>query len=148
MDTKENRLVVGDLNWAESLPDWLLEKVKEERIVLGLMSIVNPDIEKIGDAEVLTYLLPAASRGPLPSDICNIYLYLATKVCKKASKDFPSNICITELSKSEERKLKEIRNMIYRKRGGEINHTTLNFMRQLKKQIDKQKPNRQLKLAF
>ena len=145
---KENKLVVGDGNWAESLPDWLLEKVKEERIILGLMSIVNPDIEKIGDAEVLTYLLPATLRAPLPTVLYNIYLYLAGKICDRSNKEFPSDIRIEELSKSEERELQNLKDMIYHKRGGEINHPILNLIRQFKKQIVKQEPKSQRTLLF
>ena len=130
MVCKENRLVVGDEEWAKSLPDWLLERVKEERIVLGLMSVVNPGIEKVGDAEVLAYLIPASFRAPLTYTYTQIFLYLVTQVCGRNGKSIPLEIKVTELSKDQERELSDLRAMIYEKRGGEINNPILNFMRQ------------------
>lgn len=135
---KENRLVVGDRSWAESIPEWLLEKVREERMVLGLISIANPNIEKVGDAEVLAYLLPAASRAPLNSVHTNIYLYLATKICGQRGNELPDDIQVIELSSWEEKQLQELKNMIYRCRGGDIQHPVLEAMRKLKKTISKE----------
>lgn len=108
-----------------------MEKVKTERIVLGLASIANPNIEKVGDCEVLIYLMPASLRAPLPHILAQIYLYLVTKVCGKNGKEIPSDIRKTELTTTEEGELRELRDMIYRKRGGDICHPVLNMLRDL-----------------
>ena len=65
----KNRLVVGDMSWADMIPDWLLEEIKHERIIYGLAGISNPEAPKIGDAEVIAYLMTATSAQNLTSSI-------------------------------------------------------------------------------
>ena len=60
-----NRLVVACADWASSMPDWLLEEVKDERLITTLISLIHDlaDHEKVGDAEALFlepgWLVPA-----------------------------------------------------------------------------------------
>lgn len=141
MPKKENRLVVGDSSWAESLPDWLLDEIKAERMILGLVSIAGTltNSEKVGDAEAIAYLMTASQRAPLPHNLTEIYLYLTTKVMKHRGTIIPDDIRKTELSRDQERKLQELKYMIYSKRGGDIQHPVLEVMRQLKKEVHKEK---------
>ncbi len=76
---KENRLVVGDVGWAETIPDWLLEEVKAERFFLGLGSLIS-DCEKVGDAEACVYLYTASLRQPLDHYQAEVYIYLTAKL--------------------------------------------------------------------
>ena len=145
----KNRLVVGDASWADMIPDWLLEEIKFERLILGLATISNPEAQKIGDAEVIAYLMTASMRAPMPSEYVEIYTYLTAKVMKRQGKqlpDFMAEKLERGLTQQEEYDLKELRSMIFDKRGGEIDAPLLNVMRTLKKEIDRKKTDPQLSL--
>ena len=131
---KENRLVVGAREWADTIPEWLLDEVKEERLIYGLASLIGRG-PVVGDAEVAVYLMTASHRQILSSEHTNIYIYLVTQLFKKRDKKVPESIRKEELSEWEEHELEELRDMIYQKRGGEISHPLLDTMRQLKKEI-------------
>jgi len=138
---KENKLVVGSRTWAELLPDWLLDEIRAERMVLGLVSIAGTltDSEKVGDVETIAYLMTASLKAPLPLHLTEIYMYLATKVMERRDKVVPADICKTELRRDQERELRELKSMIYSKRGGDIKHPILEMMRQFKKEVCKKK---------
>jgi len=138
---KENRLVVGDKGWAKDIPEWLLEAVKSERLILGLAGLINPNCPKVGDAEVIIYLMTASLRQPLSPEHTNIYLFLTTKIMKNRDIEVPEDIRKEELSEWEKRGLEELRSMIYTKRGGDIQHPLLEAMKEVKKEIDKEKIN-------
>ncbi len=138
---KENRLIVADIGWADTIPNWLLDEIKFERIVYGLSDIIHPDGQKVGDAEVCAYLYTASLRAPMYSDQNEVYFYLVAKLMKKkgiAPPDFLEEKLRNGLRPDDERELEQLRSMIYERRGGEINHPILNIMRNLKKDIDKQ----------
>jgi hypothetical protein len=135
-----NRLVVGDASWADMIPKWLLDKVAEERMFLGLASLLKPDIEQVGDAEVVAYLMPATMRAPMYHEYANIYLYLSGKLVLERGMDLPDELrehVDRGLSSDEERELKDLRRMIYRARGGEINHPLLDALRDFKKNVSR-----------
>jgi len=134
-EKKENRLVVGAREWADMIPDWLLEEVKAERLICGLACLMDGGRAKVGDAEVAVYLMTASHRGVLSSEHVNIYMYLVTRLFKERGKEVPEDIRRDELTEWEEHEFDELKDMIYRKRGGEINHPVLEFMRQFKKDI-------------
>jgi len=137
MPVKENKLVVGSSPWAESLPEWLLDEIKNERLILGLISVVTSDVPKVGDAEIIAYLMTSCLVAPLPSTEAKIYFYLTTKILRKRKRAVPIEICVEEISEYEQRQLEKLRTMIYDKRGGEIQHPLLNMMRIFKKEINK-----------
>lgn len=154
---KENRLVVADAGWADTIPEWLLEEVKTERLTLGLGSIVNPDIPKVGDAEVCVYLYTAGLRGPLSAEHTQIYINLAGRLArrhwKKVNTEEGDEVsCVKEeinerdLTRYEERVLEDLRSMLYRKRGGEISHPLLDAMRMFKAVVEKESKQPQLSL--
>lgn len=145
----KNRLVVGDMSWADMIPDWLLEEIKQERIIYGLAGIANPEAQKIGDAEVIAYLMTASMRAPMPSEYVEIYVYLTAKVMKRQGKELPDFMkekLERGLTQPEEYDLKELHSMIFDKRGGEIDTPLLNAMRTFKKDIDRKKTDPQLSL--
>ena len=145
----KNRLVVGDATWADMIPDWLLEEIKFERLMYGLATISNPEATKIGDAEIIAYLMTASMRAPMPSEYVEIYVYLTAKVMKRQGKELPDFMeekLERGLTQQEEYDLKELRSMIFDKRGGEIDTPLLNAMRTLKKDIDRKKTDPQLSL--
>ena len=145
----ENRLVVGDASWADMIPDWLLEEIKFERLIYGLATISNPEALKIGDAEVIAYPMTASMRAPMPSEYVEIYTYLTAKVMKQQGKELPDFMAEKlerGLTQQEEYDLKELRSMIFDKRGGEIDTPLLNAMRTLRKEIDRKETDPQLSL--
>jgi len=117
------------------IPEWLLEEVKAERLIYGLACLMDGDRAKVGDAEVAVYLMTASHRDVLSSEHVNIYMYLVTRLFKKRDKEVPEDIRKDELTEWEEHEFEELKDMIYRSRGGEISHPLLDAMRQLKKDI-------------
>lgn len=136
-EKKENRLVVGDAAWADTIPEWLLNEVKAERMIYGLACLMDGSRAKVGDAEVAVYLMTASHRSILSSEHTNIYMYLVTRLFKKRDKHVPLSIRKEKLTEWEEHEFEELKDMIYHSRGGEINHPVLNAMRQLKKDIER-----------
>jgi len=140
MKQKENRLVVANKGWAESIPEWLLEEVKTERLLYGLGGLTNPDAEKIGDAEACVYLYTLSLTAPISDRMSNVYIYLMANLSKRkelTNLDFMEEKLKQGLTEDEKRELRELKEMIYKSRGGEINHPLLNAMRELKKEIYK-----------
>ena len=139
---KKNRLIVGDMCWADTIPEWLLNEVKAERLIYGLVGLINPDAPRVGDAELCVYLYTASLRAPMYDEHNQIYIYLVAKLMRKQGKelqDFMQEKLDRGLSLDEERELKALKDMIYSRRGGDINHPVLNFMREWKKEIDEKK---------
>jgi len=145
----KNRLVVGDMSWADMIPDWLLEEIKHERIIYGLAGIANPEVPKVGDAEVAAYLMTASMRAPMPSEYVEVYTYLTARLMKKRGTelpDFMADKLERGLTQYEEYTLENIKGDIYRARGGEIDTPLLNVMRAFKKEIERKKNEPQLSL--
>ena len=142
MKEKGNPVVVGDASWADTIPKWLFDEIKAERLIYGLASLTNGDRTRVGDAEVTAYLYTASLGAPLSHEYTNIYLYLSTQVMKKRAKDIPEDIKREELTDYEKGYLEELKADIYRKRGGEIDHPVLNLMREMKKRAKKKDKTR------
>lgn len=137
---KENRLIVGDATWADTIPEWLLEEVKHERMMYGLFTLLKPDMPKVGPAEIAVYLMTASLRAPLLTEHANIYIWCCAKVYARKNKEMTDDMkemLERGLTKGEEYYHKELVYNIYRARGGEINHPLLDAMRSLKKRCDK-----------
>jgi len=132
---KENRLVVADAGWAETIPEWLLQEVKTERMVYGLASLMGDGKSKVGNAELAVYLYTLSLRQSLSLEYTHIYLYLCTKLMAKREMEVPKEIKVKKLTGDEPRLLDELREEIYEARGGEIKHPLLDMMRGLKKEI-------------
>lgn len=136
------KLVVADSGWAGTLPEWLIEEVKAERLMYGLASITNPNCPKVGDAEMLMYFYTLALRQPLSSEETVIYEYLLTRVAGRNDQEVPAELKRDELTDYERRELEEWREKIYRRRGGDIDHPLLEAMRALKRGIDRREAER------
>jgi len=135
-------LVVGDLSWADTIPDWLLNEIKAERMAYGLAKIMDKDVPKVGNAEVCAYLMTSSLRAPLRYEYTEIYIYLTAKVMQKRDTQLEP-LFKEKLDKGltdwEQRELDELKSDIYSKRGGEVNHPLLNIMRDFKKAVPTQK---------
>ena len=130
---KGNRLVVADAGWAESIPDWLKQEVKKERLVSGFIDVLDKE-EEVGDAEVCVYLYTASLRQPLSSRLTNVQLHISGKLMKKRGTILPPFLekhASTELAEDEKRELQKLRQKLYRARGGKINHPVFDVLKQL-----------------
>ena len=131
-------LVVGDMAWADTIPDWLRAEIQAERMVYGLAGMMGRDVPKVGNAEVCAYLMTAALRAPLTHEYTEIYMCLTAELMQKKGTQLDP-LFQEKLDKGltdwEQRELEELKNDIYRKRGGEVNHPLLNTMRDFKKSI-------------
>jgi len=137
---KENRLIVGNISWADTIPKWLLEEVKAERLIFGLAGIMNPDAEKVGDAEVCVYLYTLGLAHPLCHRLAQVYIYLSAKLMKRRGRKleaFMGEKLKQGLTSDEEYELKQLKGMIYSKRGGDINNPLFEAMKHLKKECEK-----------
>lgn len=147
----KNRLVVADAGWAQDLPDWLLEEIAAERLVLGMAALTHEmaDHEKVGDAEMVAYFMTASLRAPLSHDDAEIYVYLTARLMRKKGKeltDFMQVKLEQGLSVDENWKLSHLKTEIYRKRGGDIESPLLKILREFKKNLDQRKSDPQLSL--
>jgi hypothetical protein len=137
----KNRLVVADAGWAESIPEWLLDAIRAERMIYGLASILKPEKPTVGDAETVAYLMTASMRAPLTHDLAQIYFYLTAKLMERQGKELPDFLkdkLKQGLAPDEERELKDLKADIHRARGGDIDHPLLNAMREFKKRCDRE----------
>ncbi len=134
---KENRLIVADSGWAETIPEWILKEIEAERMINGMVNIAGnnqiEDWEMVGNAEVVAYLYTHSLRASMSSEFTKIYLYLTTKLMKdKKGVDIPSDINTKKLTEQEESVLKILRQDIARVRG-KINHPLFDILNELKK---------------
>ncbi len=139
----ENKLVVADAGWAESIPNWIKEEIKQERIMYGMVDIAKKT-ETVGDAEVAAYLFTANLRGPVSHELGQIYLYLTGKLMKKVKRlkddelpDFIQKKLRDGLEDYEKSELESLKRDLYRKRGGKIHNPLLDALRQLGKGVKK-----------
>ena len=133
---KKNRLVVGDGLWAESIPVWLKEEIKSERLIGSMASLVDPFTNHVGDAEVIAFLMTASLRAPLSRGHAEIYLYLGAKMLERKGQQLDSYMMDKldkGLTEDEARELKDLKEMIFHKRGGDLESPLLTAMKELKK---------------
>jgi len=86
--------------------------------------------------------MTASHRSVLSSEHVNIYMYLVTRLFKRRDKEVPEDIRKDELTEWEEHELEELRDTIYRSRGGKISHLLLDAMRHLKKDIKRKEKSK------
>ena len=141
MESQGNRLVVASAAWADTIPKWLLDKVETERMMYGLMD-VSKGKKTVGDAEVCVYLYTYSLISPMHYEYSQIYLKLSSKLMadRIGAKNLPGDFAKyskTELSSDEKRMLAILKEDLWRKRGGHIQHPILNALRELKKHSKK-----------
>jgi hypothetical protein len=131
-----NRLVVANSGWAESAPEWLIEEIKTERIISGLIDVMDKGEEEVGDAETCLYLFTAGLVAPLDRDLGEAYIYLASKLMKGRGSELPPEFekKLNEgLTEQEAYELKELKRTLWRTRGGKIKSPLFDMLKQLKK---------------
>ena len=129
----ENRLVVADSGWADTIPEWLLEAVKAERLIGGFADVLGKGKEEVGDAEACVYLYTASLRGPLSHEMGQAYLYLCTKLMAQKGADLPSDVAVKELSPDAARELKELKRKLWTVRGGKVKSPLFDMLKAMGK---------------
>ena len=128
---KQNRLVVADTGWAETIPEWVKKAISEERTINGLIGIMSGK-EEVGDAEILAYLYTACLRSPMTHEFGEIYIYLTGICMQKYQKikldnlpDFCKEKVKKGLTEQEKYELNILKQDLYRLRGGKISSPLL-----------------------
>lgn len=134
----ENRLIVADVGWAETIPQWLKDEIASERMINGMINIITKEKDSFSDAEMVVYLMTASNRAPLPHNLTEIYLYLTGKLLikhkgltKETLPDFMMEISKKGLTEDQERELKDLRSQLLNTRG-KVNHPLFDVLTQLK----------------
>jgi len=138
---EENKLVVANAGWAETIPDWLLDEVKAERTVSALADAVGKSQETVGDAEVVAYLYTANLTAPISREMADVYLHLSAKLMKQRgmakAEDLEELNTPKELSQDARRELDDLRRELYNKRGG---RTQIGWLEELKSVLGAKPP--------
>ena len=106
--------------WEDTIPDWLRNNVKLERLVECMKS--HKGEEPTGtDSEAVIYLYTACLCFPFDHDWTEIYLYLGRKVYERwrtpdSGVTFPDDIKVESLRPEQERDLKRLKDFIYEQR--------------------------------
>ncbi len=153
MGKKEIKLVVGDAGWADTLPEWLLEAIEHERVVLGIARTADAGVPQVGNAEVCAYLYTASLRAPMSAEHSNIYFWIGASVMEQHNpgKELPeimADAVARGLTEGEFRELKELRAMIFRKRGGAVKHPIIDALEIMKAEFLKKEQDPQLTLGL
>lgn len=109
-------IIVYPGGWGEDMPDWLKTQITLERMVMNMKALKGE--EPTGtDAEACAYLMSASLSFPMDHDWAQIYLYVATKEMRGKNKDNPpADIAVESISDYQMRKLKGLKDWIYRQR--------------------------------
>lgn len=101
--------------WADTIPQWLKEQVKIDRL-FQLLKTVHGEKPTATDSEALLYMYPLALERPLDHDWTQIYLYLGTTVLVPAGKTVTDDIRVEELTSSQLYDLNLLKDFIYESR--------------------------------
>ncbi len=132
----ENRLVVANLGWAETLPEWLKEEISAERMVQGFTDVLKKGKEEVGDAEVCAYLYTLNLTQAVSHELAQVYIYISSKLMKRQGKKlmpFMEEQLKRGLESDEERELKDLKRILWQKRGGKIKSPLFDALNQLGK---------------
>ncbi len=124
-------IMVANTEW--DLPENIIKYVKEERMVNGLIDMINPlsPEESVGYAECVAYLMPETQRRVLSSRVTKIYLYCVTQLMKRHKVEVPKEIAINELTDFEMRELNQFKKWIYNSRGGKEKNPVINVLKEV-----------------
>jgi hypothetical protein len=131
---KENTpILVANEEWP--LPENLIQEIKSERMINGLLDMATPGVldkeDLVGWAECVGYLMPATQKKPLRDDVSKIYLYCVKKLLERQKKEVLKEFKDIELSDYQKGRLKEFKLWIYEKRGGKENNPILSVLKEV-----------------
>ncbi len=126
MEKEGLTLVVGDRGWGETIPKWLKHEafrgMLEKEIQAKQSSEHTPDHERVSNAEVICYLYATSLAMPISRDASVIYMHLSAKEMRTVTgedglPDTLQEMAEKELTDDQKRKLREIKQFIFSKRG-------------------------------
>ena len=131
MENKNTPIIVANTEW--DLPSNLINYVKEERMVNGLIDMIKPlrPEESVGYAEVVAYLMPELQKRVLSSRITKIYLYCVTQLMKRHKIKVPEDITTNELTDFEIQELNNMKRWLYQSRGGKEKNPIINALKEV-----------------
>ena len=106
-------IIVMPGGWGDDLPEWLRTRVTLERLGENIVALREGRELTATDAEAACYLFTASLTAPMGSDWTQIYLYVAGGEMKDK---MPEDIKVESLTESQWRKLKQLKDWIYRQR--------------------------------
>ncbi|KKR09570.1 MAG: hypothetical protein UT35_C0002G0020 [Candidatus Yanofskybacteria bacterium GW2011_GWD1_39_16] len=128
-NNKENtKILLANTEWIP--PEKLLNEVKSERMINGLIEMAKPELKSktVGDAECLAYIMPQTGRVPLNHKWVNIYLYLAGNILQRWKIEVPKELKVV-LGEDEITRMNKMKRWIYDKRGGEEKNPLLSALK-------------------
>lgn len=142
-ENETNKLVVADVGWAETIPDWLKKAVEVERLVEGFanaaaLTETNGGVGQVGLAETCVYLYTASLSHPLSHDCAQIYFWVTGKVMGKKGVEVPyfaREVLERGLDYDQQNQLDQLRQDLYRKRGGELRSPLFDALKALRKEL-------------
>ena len=107
-------IIVMPGGWGDTLPSWIREEITVERMIENMKSAKGEEMMGT-DAEVVAYLYTASLESPMDSDWVEIYLYMASKVMKRHTKqEMPADMRVVEkLTRNQEDDLLRFRRWLY-----------------------------------
>ena len=110
-------IIVMPGGWGADLPEWIREEIIVERMIENMKSAKGEEMMGT-DAEVVAYLYTASLEAPMDSDWVEIYLYMASKVMKRHTKqEMPADMRVVEkLTRNQEDDLLRFRRWLYKTR--------------------------------
>jgi hypothetical protein len=109
-------IIVFPGGWGDTIPEWLKTAITLERLEMNIRAIRGEEI--VGtDAEACTYLMTVSLAQPIDSDWTQIYLYIATKTCRRWGKaEMPSDIVVDSITDYQISELNRLKEWLYLKR--------------------------------
>jgi hypothetical protein len=109
-------IIVFPGDWGDTLPEWLKTAITLERLEMNIRVIRGEEIAGT-DAEACAYLMTVSLAQPIDSDWTQIYLYIATKTCRRWGKaEMPGDISIDSISDYQLAELNRLKEWLYHKR--------------------------------
>ena len=110
-------IIVMPGGWGDTLPSWIKEQITIERMIENMKSIKGEDLLAT-DAEVVAYLYTASLESPMDNDWVEIYLYMASKVMNRHTKqEMPADMRVVEkLTRNQEDDLLRFKQWLYETR--------------------------------
>ena len=110
-------IIVYDEGWGETLPDWIRQRIRLERLLENITANNKGDGHLGTGAEVVAYIYTASLAAPISEDWARIYIHVAGQEYRLAGAgQFPDDLRIDSLTSDQERKLNQLKAWIYRMR--------------------------------
>jgi hypothetical protein len=109
-------IIVFPGGWGGNLPEWLKTAITLERLEMNIRAIRGEEIAGT-DAEACAYLMTVSLAQPIDSDWTQVYLYIATKTCRRWGKaEMPGDIAVDSITDYQTSELNRLKEWLYCKR--------------------------------